>query len=123
MDTQFPSCRQCFVFFLVIATLIGAQLMLNTFGYFHCSLNESFISEQLINNTHPHSSTQSTTQRVVMSLTAVPSEIPKMVNETINNLLFKQSYTVDVIYLNIPYIQLRNNNALYPSTFSSRPRP
>jgi len=54
--------------------------------------------------------------RTVMTLTAVPSEIPLLVNQTLNNLLFKQSLVVDVIYLNIPYIQLRDGNALYPST-------
>ena len=55
-------------------------------------------------------------QRVVMSLTAVPSEIPVLLNATINNLLFDQTKTVDAIYLNIPYMQLRNDNKLYPST-------
>ena len=71
-------------------------------------------------NTQQKKETEFTNKRprIVISLTAVNKEIPNEVNNTINNLLFKQTYKdwIDTIHLNIPYLQLRHDNQLYPST-------
>lgn len=55
--------------------------------------------------------------RVVVSMSATPKEILNGLNGTINWILSEeQTYKVDAFYLQIPYMQIRDGNKLYPST-------
>eukprot|EP01084_Bolivina_argentea_P083121 150508_1 len=55
--------------------------------------------------------------RVVVSISATPNEIQTNINSTINWILgADQTYKIDAFYLQIPYMQIRNNNKLYPTT-------
>lgn len=116
------------MFCIIILMVIGIQLVLNATNFTKLMEVDSTTPHQNLRNMDnltdifikKKNKNKNKKRRVVMSLTAVPSEIPEMLNITINNLLYDQTYIVDIIYLNIPYMQLRNNNKLYPSTSKLR---
>lgn len=96
----------------VLGLTVLIQIILNVICSYKPSIELPTWSVNALPNSTELESNDIQRDRVVMSMTAVPSEIP----EALNNLLYEQSFVVDCIYLNIPYIQLRNKNALYPST-------
>lgn len=117
----FPLKEKCVIVIIIILIVIGTQLVLNATNFSQLMEIDTMTPRQSLGNgtirIYPPKPGKSRNKpRVVMSLTAVPDEIPKMVNITLNNLLYDQTCRVDIIYLNIPYMQLRNNNKLYPST-------
>ena len=108
--------EKCIAFLNVLGLTVLIQVTLNILSFYKPPIELPSWGISAPTQSTGESLPHSIRDRVVMSLTAVPSEIPLQLNNTINNLLYEQSLIVDCIYINIPYIQLRDNNPLYPST-------